>query len=67
MESADALREWADWRWFVDPRHPNVIQQLNQRLRGPNLLLRRRAVVESRNRLARFLAEDGAATKTRSL
>lgn len=47
-ESADALREWADWRWFVDPRHSNVVQQLNQRLRDPNLLLRRRAIVESR-------------------
>lgn len=66
-ESAEALREWSDWRWFVDPKHSNVVQQLIQRTRDPNLLLRRRAVVESRNRLARFLVEDSAATKTRAV
>lgn len=66
-ESVDALREWTDWRWFMDHRHSNVIQQLNQRLSDPNLLLRRRTAVESKNRLARYLAEDGATTKTRAV
>lgn len=49
----------------MDPRHINVVQQLNQRLTDPHLVLRRRLAVESQNRLARFLVEDGAATKTR--
>lgn len=66
-ESADALQEWADWRWFIDPRHPRVIQQLIQRSRDPNLLLRRRRIMESQNRLARYLAEHGAATRTRAV
>ena len=66
-ESADALRKWVDWRWFIDPRHSRVIQQLDQRRTDPNLLLRRRRIVESQKRLARYLSEHGAATRTRAV
>ncbi|WOG82405.1 hypothetical protein DCAR_0101569 [Daucus carota subsp. sativus] len=66
-ESEKALREWDDWRWYVDPCHNRVIQQLNQRVRDRSLVLRKKSMVESQNRLARYLAEDGAATKFRQI
>ncbi|KAL1826332.1 hypothetical protein ACET3Z_004744 [Daucus carota] len=66
-EASEALREWSDCRWFVDPRHSGVVQQHIQRTRDPTLVLRRRVVVESQKRVARFLAEDGVATKTRAV
>ena len=49
-----------DWRWYVDPRHNGVIQQLNQRVRDRILVLRKRVVVERQNLLVRYLAEDEA-------
>lgn len=66
-EASEVLREWRDWRWFVDPRHSGVVPQLIQRTRDPTLVLRRRVVVESQKRVARFLAEDGAATKAKAV
>ncbi|WOH11180.1 hypothetical protein DCAR_0830659 [Daucus carota subsp. sativus] len=62
-EAAEALREWDDWRWFVDPRHTSLVPQLNRRVRLGRLVLRKRTVDASQNALARYLAEDGAATR----
>ncbi|WOH14735.1 hypothetical protein DCAR_0934257 [Daucus carota subsp. sativus] len=57
------MTEWKNWRWFVDPRHNRVIEQLNRRLRDKNLKVRKRIVNASQNQLARYLAEDAVATK----
>ncbi|WOG81936.1 hypothetical protein DCAR_0101094 [Daucus carota subsp. sativus] len=64
-ESAAAIQEWDDHRWFTDPRHSRMVEQLNQRLSVGRIHLVKRVVVESQNMLARYLAEDGAATKFR--
>ena len=66
-ESREALRDWDDWRWFVDHRHRGVIGQLNQRLKDRNLILRKRQIRASQNNLARYLAENGAETKFRAV
>lgn len=63
-ESREALRDWDDWRWYVDQRHAGVIQQLNQRLKDRSLVLRKKQIRASQNQLARYLAEDGAASKS---
>lgn len=62
-EDVEAMTEWKNWRWFVDPRHNRVIEQLNRRLRDKNLKVRKRIVNASQNQLARYLAEDAVATK----
>lgn len=64
-DNAEGVKEWEDWRWFLDPRHAGLIQQLEQRKRDPNLTLEVRVVGESENRLARWLAFDGAMHRTR--
>lgn len=50
---------------FLDPNHVRHIQQFEQRKKDPRLILRVNVVVESENRLARWLAEDGAQNMTR--
>ena len=62
-EDAEAMMEWENWRWFVDPRHNRVMEQLNGRLRNKNLKLRKRIVGASQNQLARYFAEDATTTK----
>ena len=62
--SAVAMKEWDDWGWFVDNKHPWVVSQLNQRLGDKRLILRKTVIRVSRYRLARFLAKDGASTST---
>lgn len=64
-DNADAVKEWEDWRWFLDPNHTGLIQQLEQRRRDPNLRLEVRVVSASENRLARWLAQDGAVNRTK--
>lgn len=66
-ESKEAIRDWDDWRWFIDNRHAGVVHQLNQRLKDRTLTPRKRAMRAIQNQLARYLAEDGAATKFRRL
>lgn len=56
-----ALREWENQRWFLDPNHLRVIQQLELE-KKTNLTLQVSVVEESQNRLARYLVEDGAQT-----
>lgn len=52
--------DWEDWYWCLDPNHAGLIQQLEQCKKDPRLVLRVNVVEESENRLARWLAEDGA-------
>ena len=63
-EQKDAMKEWDDWGWFVDNKHPWVVSQLNQRLGDKRLILKKTVIRVSRCRLARFLAKDGASTRT---
>lgn len=65
MDSAEVLKEWEDWRWFINPNHSRVIQQLEQRKKDRNLTLKVKVVSAFENRLARYLAEDGAHHKNR--
>ena len=60
-EADEVMREWDDWRWFINPRHPRIVEQLNQRLSVGNINLNKREIASSQNRLARYFAEDGAA------
>lgn len=53
-DNKDAIKEWEEWKWYSDPNHENVIQQLNQRKSDPNLTLVVRVVEESQNALARY-------------
>ncbi|KAL1817929.1 hypothetical protein ACET3Z_020503 [Daucus carota] len=64
-DNGEAVKEWEDWKWFIDQNHCKVIQQLEQRKSDPNLTLVVRVVKESQNRLARYLAEAGALQNTR--
>lgn len=65
IDNATGVKEWEDWKWFLDPNHAGLIQQLEQRKRDPNLVLQVRVVSQSENRLARWLAYDGAHNRTR--
>ncbi|KAL1831849.1 hypothetical protein ACET3Z_001500 [Daucus carota] len=56
-DNKDAVKEWEEWKWNPEPNHANVIQQLNQRKSDPNLTLVVRAIDESQNALARYLAQ----------
>ena len=56
----EAIKEWDEYKWFHDPNHANVIQQLNQRKEDPNLTLVVRPIDSSQNALARYLAEVGS-------
>ncbi|KAL1803277.1 hypothetical protein ACET3Z_031924 [Daucus carota] len=58
-DNLEAIKEWDEWKWFHDPNHANMIQQLNQRKSDPNLTLIVRPVEASQNGLARYLAEIG--------
>lgn len=64
-DNKEAVKEWEEWKWYSDPNHENVIQQLNQRKSDPNLTLVVRAVKESQNALARYLAHVGSQQRTR--
>lgn len=64
-DNAEGVDEWEDWKWFLDPNHAGLIRQLEQRKKDPNLVLRVRVVSQSDNRLARWLAYDGANNRTR--
>lgn len=59
-----ALKEWKDWRWFINPNHLRVIQQLEQRKKDPNLTLNVKVVTVNENRISCYLDEDGARNKT---
>ncbi|KAK1381058.1 hypothetical protein POM88_027802 [Heracleum sosnowskyi] len=48
-----------------DRKQQGLIQQLDQRKSDPNLTLEVDVIRESQNRLARFLATDGAQNRTR--
>lgn len=63
-DNADGVKEWEDWRWYLDPNNKGLIQQLEQRKRGPNLEHRVNVISASENRLARYLAYDGAEKRT---
>ena len=56
----EAIKEWDEYKWFHDPNHANVIQQLNQRKQDPNLTLVVRPIDSSQNTLARYLAQVGS-------
>ncbi|KAL1808033.1 hypothetical protein ACET3Z_025023 [Daucus carota] len=43
-ESAAALQEWEDHRWFTDPRHTRMVEQLNQRVSIGRLHLVKRVI-----------------------
>ena len=64
-DNKDAVKEWEEWKWNPEPNHANVIQQLNQRKSDPNLTLVVRAIDESQNALARYLAQVGSQQRTR--
>ena len=55
-DNLEALKEWDEWKWFLDPNRARVIQQLEQRKSDPNLKLVVSLVVESQDALARYLA-----------
>ena len=38
-DNLKAIKEWDEWKWFHDPNHEIVIQQLNQRKSDANLTL----------------------------
>lgn len=63
-EFGDAVREWESWRNFIDPTHSEVIRSLVHRTEDERLNLEICVVKQSRNRLARYLAEDGALNRT---
>lgn len=63
-DNADGVKEWEDWRWYLDPNNRGLIQQLEQRKRDPNLEHRVNVISASENRLARYLAYDGAEKRT---
>lgn len=60
----EAVKEWDDWRWYLDPNHAGLIQQLEQRKKDPRLVLWINVVSQSENIMARWLAEDGAQNRT---
>ncbi|KAK1385311.1 hypothetical protein POM88_023046 [Heracleum sosnowskyi] len=64
-ESADAVREWNEWRWFHDENNWRVIQQLDKRKHDRKLRLHFDVIQETQNSLAAFLAVDGAHNRTR--
>lgn len=64
-DNSEAIKEWKDWHWFLDPNHAGLIQQLIQRKKDLNLVLHVNVVGESENRLVRWLAHDGSANTTR--
>lgn len=59
----DALHEWDNWRTFIDVRHSNIVDSLNQRFKLKNLVPRKSVIVRSQNHLARYAAEHGAANR----
>ena len=63
-ESGDAVREWEDWRSFIDPRYSDVIKSLVKRTDDERLELEVSVVTESSNQLARYMAIDGAVNRT---
>lgn len=48
----------------MDPNIAGLIQQLEQRKKDPNLVLKVNVVSASENRLARYLSHNGAANGT---
>ncbi|KAL1828825.1 hypothetical protein DCAR_0208086 [Daucus carota subsp. sativus] len=63
-ESGDAVREWQDWRWFINPSYSDVIESLVKRTDDERLELEVSVVTESSNHLARYLAIDGAVNRS---
>lgn len=59
-DNHEAVKEWEDWRWFLNPILTKVIQQLEQRKKDLNLTLEIKTMNESENRFAMYLAVDGA-------
>lgn len=61
----EGLKAW-DWKWFFGSKPLNGYSTLHleQRKKDPNLTLRVQLVQESENRLARYLAKDGANNRT---
>lgn len=57
-DNDEAVREWLGSNWFIDDNHSELIEQLNQRKKDPNLKLDVREIDPSQNRLARYLAFD---------
>lgn len=39
IDFPDALKEWKDWKWFLDPNHSRIIEQIEQRKKDSNLIL----------------------------
>lgn len=64
-DNPEVIKEWDDWKWFIDPNHSKAIQQFNQSKKDLNLTLVTRVVEASQNLLARYLAKDGVANRTR--
>lgn len=64
-DNEEGVKEWENWKWFLDPNHAGLIRQLEQRKKDPSLVLQVRVVSEADNGLARWLAYDGAVNKTR--
>ena len=53
----EAIKGWDEYKWFHNPNHANVIQQLNQRMEDTNLTLVVTPIDSSQNALARYLAQ----------
>lgn len=64
-DNSEAVREWLQCKRYVDENHETLIQQLQQRRKDPNLKLEIKAVEPSQNRLARYLAANGARNSSR--
>lgn len=56
-DNLEALKEWEDWKSFLDPNHTKVIEQLEQRKGDRNLKQLVRPIGESKNAVTRCLAQ----------
>ncbi|KAL1819308.1 hypothetical protein ACET3Z_014177 [Daucus carota] len=63
-EHVEAVTEWNSWRTFIDPSYYDVIKSLVKRTTDKRLNLEVSVVDESKNKLARYLAKDGALNRT---
>lgn len=63
--NSDAIKEWEDWKWYLDPNNKGLIQHFEQRNKDPNLVLKVNVVSASENLLACYLPHDGVEKRTR--
>lgn len=61
----DTIKEWEDWKQYLNPNNKGLIQQFEQRKNDLNLVLKVNVVSASENLLARYLAHNLAANRIR--